>query len=98
MPRAINRVRARLHHVAHNHVIEFTGVNARTPNRLLRSVHRQINRAQIGKRARIAHHRRSGSRHKHHIGWEHFVSPEISWKFHHSKTAFTRQFFAQNIQ
>ena len=71
VPRAINRVAARLHHVAKNHVIEIPRVHTRAPNRFFRSVRRQINRAHVRKRADIARHWRPRSRHNHYICRKH---------------------------
>src|ERR1041384_3445334 len=71
MPRAIESIRARLHHVAEDRVIEFSGIDAGPPNRFFRSVRRQINRAHVRKCARVARHRRPRPRHNHYVPWKH---------------------------
>src|SRR5204863_9327689 len=71
VPRPMHCVGARLHHLANNHMIKHTWINVRTPDRLPRSVRRQINPAYVQKRPVVPRHRRPRPRHNHHVRRKH---------------------------
>ena len=75
MARTVKRVRACLHHVAKNGVIEITGVHSCTLDGLFGGMRGQVDRRDVRERSGIASHRGSRSCHNHHVGRKHRKPP-----------------------
>ena len=77
MPRAVQGIRAGLHHVAKNHVVKFVRVHLRAPNRFLARHRPQFQRVRIVERPHIPDHRRACAFQNHRISRKHFPSRSI---------------------